>query len=349
MEEGLPEEETPQSREGQLLHDYCAHPEYNRRVLTSQQQDLLSLADELTNQAIETVRITLPDQTIIEEWRERQIHGIISGTPDLVLLYETAPLIIDRKFGYNVVDRADLNLQLRSYAVIVWESYKVQKSEKVFVSIIQPRLWFGERVTIAEYLPEDIEASKAEISRILDKSNHDRARLIPGEEQCRYCKAKLICPAFREAMTVPAVITPDKILSKRAREAFLEQRLAECSDDELERVIKACKLADFANDLALDEARKRIRDGRYQNYVLGKPIEVRNITDVRRAIALLSLGGLTKSEIFDCVHEFSLTSLVETLRKKNKSWTEKEANEYINKKLRTVITTVTRKPRILAK
>src|SRR5438552_1095838 len=55
LEAGLPEEDSEQSREGQLLHEYSAHPEYDRRMLKPAQRDLLELADTLTKTVIDTV------------------------------------------------------------------------------------------------------------------------------------------------------------------------------------------------------------------------------------------------------------------------------------------------------
>src|SRR6266851_8455600 len=58
MEAGLPEEDSEDSREGQLLHNYAAHPEYDRAMLKPNQRDLLELADSLTKTVIDRVEIT---------------------------------------------------------------------------------------------------------------------------------------------------------------------------------------------------------------------------------------------------------------------------------------------------
>lgn len=47
MEYGLPEEDSEQSREGRLLHDYSNRRELDRAFLTPSQRDLLALSDEL--------------------------------------------------------------------------------------------------------------------------------------------------------------------------------------------------------------------------------------------------------------------------------------------------------------
>jgi Protein of unknown function (DUF2800) len=349
MEAGLPDEDTAQSREGTLLHDYAAHPEYDRAMLKPNQRDLLSTSDELTNQVIDRVELAndLVGKTQGDLY-EHSFKGEVPGTPDIVRSYPSDLMIIDRKFGYNVVEHADLNLQLRAYAVLTW-FHGINNS---FVAIVQPRAPFEERITIAKYTPEDIEDSREQIKSIVRASEKEDAPLIAGEEQCRYCKAKLICSAFREAMMVPAVFEPSALaadLSKTAKEAYLERRLAECTDEQLEKTITAIRLADFAHDIVYDEARKRIKNGKFENYTLGKATSVREVTNVRRALALLSLAGMNRDDVYDCVTKFSLKELEDKVRKLHPTWPWKQCREFVDERLSSVIELQTRKERILRK
>jgi hypothetical protein len=355
LEEGLPEDDSPIAREGDLLHDYSAHPEYDRRMLKPNQKDLVDLADTLSAIVIDQVErdAGLGAEVKYVDYIEKQLpwNGIDFGRPDFTRFYPDTAIVIDRKFGYNVVDRADLNLQLRVYAVLAYRFAQAANHllSKVYVAIVQPRAPFDERLTMALYLPDDIDQSETEIDSILKDANRLKAKLVAGDAQCQYCKAKLICPAFREAMMVPAVITPDKALSKTAREAFLEQRIAELNDEQLEKVILSCRLAKMAHDPAHDEARKRIAAGTFTNYTVAKDSEVRDIANVRKAMALLSLSGLDRSDIYECVGELHVTKLAEILRKRHANWTWIQANDWINKKLKSVIETTTRKGRLLNK
>ena len=49
LEEGLPDEDSPESREGTLLHEYDANPQLDRSVLTPDQRDLLYLSFALAD------------------------------------------------------------------------------------------------------------------------------------------------------------------------------------------------------------------------------------------------------------------------------------------------------------
>jgi hypothetical protein len=51
MEGNLPDEDSKEAKEGRLLHDYDAHPEYDRRLLPPRMQDLL----RINEQCLETI------------------------------------------------------------------------------------------------------------------------------------------------------------------------------------------------------------------------------------------------------------------------------------------------------
>ena len=58
---------------------------------------------------------------------------------------------------------------------------------------------------------------------------------------------------------------------------------------------------------------------------------------------------MAKEDIFDCVQSMALGKLADTLRKKHPNWGQRETQEWINKKLESVIERVMRKERVLAK
>lgn len=356
MEYGLPETSSEFSREGVLLHNYTAHPEYDRSVLSPNLRDLLERNDALIKVIRERIGRDLREITSHTSWTELPLsNDIISGQPDILEAYDgerksVAAWINDTKFGYNVVERADLNLQLRVYAVLTYDYLQPLPPDKIFVSIAQPRLPYDERITVAVYDPEQIEAAREEIAAILRRAGHDRAKLVAGEEQCRYCRAKLTCPAFAKTLTVPVTaLRPAQDLSKTAREAYLEKRLAELPDAGLEKVLIACSLAGMVKPLANDEARKRIAAGGLAKFKLSKPGESREIVDPQRAISLLEIGGVATREAILSFCTIPLGKLEETYRKAHPGLTWNEAREKIGKVLASVIETTEQKPKVLRK
>ncbi len=353
MEYGLPEDDSPQAREGQLLHDYSAHPEYDRSTLPPSQRDLLDRNDDL----IQTVRQRVEGQAGLLIGPPMREVSLDTGTADLVAIFERGLLVNDTKFGFKIVERADLNLQLRAYAVGSYDQFLRDKGgilmpARVFTSITQPRLSYEERITLAEYSQPDIEASREQISEIIANSEKKDAPLIPGEAQCRYCKAKLDCPAFNKWVVVPVATFPkvQNDLSKRAREEYLAQRLAELTDEQLEKVHVACSLAAMVAPFEKDEIRQRIADGGMDNFYLGKPRHIRELSDSQRAIALLALGKVaTRDEILSlCSIPLGKDGIEELYRKKT-GCTWKAAREKIDKVLASVIELKEEKPWVIRK
>ena len=130
MERDLPDQKTAESAQGDRLHLYQRHSEYERRVLAPAEQDLLRLTDALKRETFDTIGL----HSAYKEQKETHLENdVISGHPDLLRFYESGPgVILEYKFGWSQVEPADLNLQTRVYAVL-------SPTEDTYVAIIQPR------------------------------------------------------------------------------------------------------------------------------------------------------------------------------------------------------------------
>jgi len=348
MEAGLPDTDSEDARSGRFFHRYWTNPNYDRAFLTPEDRDLLEVSDRLlldvlNRLAFETVHDVRVEHTIATR------DGKLSGTPDQVYFWfpRKTALVNDLKSGFAAVERAELNLQLRGYAVLVGDTEPV---ERVYVSILQPRLWsHRDRVTLARYEAEDLSRARDEVYGIIAATEAPDAPLRAGEEQCRYCRAKLLCPAFRAAIAaVPDRFRPDPKLSKRAREDYIERRLKECTDEQLEAVLAACTMADHVSAAARDEARTRIAAGAFTKFILGKEWNVRTVKNVRRAIAMLALAGVASREDILDICDIPLDQLEKNYRARH-GGTWDAARDKINKVLKSVIELEPRKPKILRK
>lgn len=360
MELGLPDQDSEQSREGVLLHDFDAHPEYDRSVLRPDQRDLLDRNVNLKRQIADRLHTRIGIHPTAGQTERTLENGLISGTPDLITIYPTPEFSIwvnDSKFGYKVVERAEVNLQLRTYALLVFDAYG-KRSKQIFVSITQPRLAYDERITLAEYKPDDISAAREEIMSILAKANEENAPLHASEEACRYCKAKLICPEFQKFASLlvsefPHINRPvneTQALSKRAREAYLETRLAEISDDQIEKLLIARSFANMLSDPLLDEARKRkaISEDRLPNYFLEKERTVRSLADSQKAISYLDIAKVATRDELMKLTSLPIGKVTELYREKT-DCTWKEAREKIDNVLASVLVKTEEKPRVIRK
>jgi hypothetical protein len=369
LETGLTDEDSHDARVGRLFHKYWTNPQFDRTFLTDDERDILELSDRLLLDVLNRLAFEVIHEPSTRAGFNQKRHddrqfqpsyhveqtittndGRLTGTPDSVYVWprRKSALVNDLKSGFAVVERAELNLQLRGYAVLVFDAY--DSPDNIYVSILQPRLWSpSERITMAHYIVDDIKRSRDEINAIIDASEQPDAPLRAGEDQCRFCRAKLMCPAFREAMALPvAAFETEQELSKAKREAVIEQRIKGCSDTELERVLEACKLASFVDESVRNEARTRIERGAFTNYTLGKASEVRTITNIRKAIPMLDLAHVaTRDQILD-ICTISLEKLQNTYRAKY-GGTFQNARDKVNRVLNSVIAREPRKPRILKK
>ena len=369
MEAGAADRDSIDAARGRLFHRYWGNSALDRSFLSIDEQDLLALSDRLLDDVLARLAFETIHEPITRAGANQKRHDDshlqpvchveqtvddgtgFSGTPDRVYIWQhrESALVADLKSGFAIVERAELNLQLRGYAVLLADRF-IKQLNHVYVSIIQPRLWSpSERITLAHYERADLAKARAEVYGIIEKSQQPDAPLRAGEEQCRFCKAKLTCPAFREAMALPiAAFESEEKLSKTKREAVIEQRLKECSDEQLERVIKACQLAGFVEDAARDEARERIKAGAFTNYTLGNEWDMRSIVDARKAIAMLDLTGVATREEILKISEIPLKKL-ETIYRERTNTTWREARTKIDKVLASVIERVPCKPKILPK
>ena len=123
------------------------------------------------------------------------------GTSDVVIVKDGELIVIDLKYGMGVKVYAEENEQLYLYAAGALHAYELlYEFDEVTVVVDQPRLGHRDSFTMAV---EDLRDFTAEVSAAAVKVSaaieqlepeHD---LIPGEDQCRFCRAKATCPALR--------------------------------------------------------------------------------------------------------------------------------------------------------
>jgi len=340
---------TKESRQGDRLHDYYAHPEYERALLPPEEQDLLRTADQLTEQIYDVIGL---DGDYVEQREVFMGDEEVGGHPDRIRVYGgskenpqgTASIIIDAKFGWMEVDKADVNLQTRVYAILT-------TTPDVYVAIMQPRL-YENKVTIARYGPKSKAAAYAQIYSIYEGTQQPDAPLIPGEEQCRFCKARATCPALRKAITTQLAnfedLAPDFApeLSKAKVRAIIEARLKQATDEQVAQLYSACALGRIVQDPVGDEIRERIKLKRMKGWSVANDFEARNIKNASRAASLLALGRILPREKAMALCTMSVVAVEELYRKESKV-TAKQAKADINKALESVIEKEPRKGKII--
>ena len=332
----MPDDDSSElSRKCTLLHHYDANPELDRSVLTPDERDLLDISASLDRFIFTRIGQTYQlngEHNVAPYVESREVamaYKSMPGHADLVRYYHGTKtgVIIDKKFGYRLQTPASLNKQLRAYAVMLAEMVTI---DGVIVAITQPRMPFSERITMAAYTPEDIVKARKEIDDVLANAKKHPEKLVAGEEQCRYCKAKVKCPAYAAEMA--------QLIVKPALDVATPQQI--------DLLLRAVQFADFIKEQLRDIARRMVAEGRLPEWKVGASSSYRKIVDPARAIALLHLkGDLTKDEILECCNP-TLGKLRDKLREKT-GCTWKEANTTIDKTIAEVLEFEERKPPLL--
>jgi hypothetical protein len=134
-----------------------------------------------------------------------------TGTSDAVVVHadEGRLTVIDLKYGMGVRVMADGNEQAMMYALGALESYE-QLADFVNICMVihQPRL-----NSVSEHWirVDDLMKFAAKVTEAADTVRSPDAFTAPGEKQCRFCKAKSVCPALKEVVdeTVQEEATAD--------------------------------------------------------------------------------------------------------------------------------------------
>lgn len=118
------------------------------------------------------------------------------GKADTVVLLDGALHVIDLKYGKGVKVFAKDNPQAQLYALGAYAFYDTFLDiERVHVSIVQPSL---DHIDEWEVSVDDL-LRFGEVARAAAEATQDpNAPRIPGEKQCRFCKAKATCPALAD-------------------------------------------------------------------------------------------------------------------------------------------------------
>lgn len=247
LEAPFAEKQTEWSERGTRLHRYFLTG-LDRSELSIDDRDLLERAEALAVSVVEQFKATVGIENDGEpvKFHEVEMEGLVPGHADCILEWRHGryALILDLKSGIIPADDAADNYQLGAYAALQWER---KRFHICGVAIIQPDA-FGPRRTLAIYEDHQMHAVLAEIATIHARTQDPDAQPEAGEKQCRYCRAKAVCPAYREKFeSLPAVVLPKSIET--------------LDNSDLVKVYQAIQFANRIADDVREELRRRIANG----------------------------------------------------------------------------------------
>ena len=160
------------------------------------------------------------------------------GTADCIMVGGNVLLVADFKYGKGVRVSAENNPQMQLYALGAWKKFSmIYPIEKVVMMIIQPRLssmpeFWGESV-------EDLLDFGESVKGLAEMAAKGEGEYVPGEEQCRFCRARELCRAradhniamaFGPAGKMPPLITDDEVGEYLRRGADVAKWLKDLQD-----------------------------------------------------------------------------------------------------------------------
>lgn len=181
----------------------------------------------------------------------------MGGTVDCMIVSDDMLEIIDYKDGINPV-LAKNNPQMEQYAWGALAEYDT-KFKRIRMTIVQPKLKLkgidpisSHEVDIADFLRK-----KDAIIAQAAATDDPNAPLTPGEEQCKYCRAKGGCAALTSHALKASGISFDD-LSKQAA----NKEPTELTDEQLRELVEAAPLIKQMLEAAQAEALRRLQDGK---------------------------------------------------------------------------------------
>ena len=227
-------------------------------------------------------------KTAIEYIRERSMNGMfkviseqkvdpkfllgrddLSGTVDCQIIGDDWIELIDYKDGMGIVT-AEGNMQLEQYAYGVLAELKLPVNgmypfKTIRMTIIQPKLALKGMapITFSEVPVSNLLGSMGTIITQAAATDKPDAPLVPGESQCKFCRAKGSCSALagnvmKEVgiMFQPTVIEPLDIAQQSAN-----KDPATMDDQQIRQIMEAAPLMRQLLEAVEAEALRRLQSG----------------------------------------------------------------------------------------
>lgn len=168
------------------------------------------------------------------------------GTCDALVINKDTLHIVDLKYGKGVKVSPENNSQAMLYALGAYAFAEgLFDIKHIDITIVQPRIDHIEtwRVSV-----EDLLKFGNEVRVKAEEALSENAPRIPGETQCRWCKAKATCPELKK-------MADDSVMQ------FFDCVIDKLTDDELKTALDNKKLIIGWLDAVEDLINQRLADG----------------------------------------------------------------------------------------
>lgn len=265
LEADLPDIESEDAKNGTLLHKQIAL-EIETWLSTGSEYKYTGTdgnIEKMMNKYLEIVHAEDDREFPVETFAELPVSyrfcGIeqYCGTSDVVIAAENKVIVIDWKTGHRPVEEAADNIQGAAYALAAMQMFDRETADVHFYNPVIGQYschTFTNKNGIRDCIMGVIAACK-----------RDAAPAIPGEKQCRYCKAMShgTCPALSKTTDAVAVeaekLVPLPSLSELSTESLVELKhkcdlIAKLSERVDNRIKSICESAGACGPYRLKES-----------------------------------------------------------------------------------------------
>lgn len=258
-----------------------------------------------------------------------------SGTVDVQIHTDRHVDVIDYKDGMGVVGAKD-NQQLELYALGVLADNPHIKS--VRMTIIQPKLAQRGMKAITSYdmLAIDLLARVEQYKAAAAATDNPDAPLVPGESQCKFCKAKGSCSALASNVIEALSMFQSIDIAQQAA----DKNPNELSDQQIREIVESAPLVRQLLEAVEAEALRRFEAGvtiSGLKAVYGRGTRSWSLPEEEMADKLVKMG-IPKTAIFE-------TKLITPAKAEKLTWEKRdgEKKQLSDRQLKTLETEYIRK------
>ena len=247
----------------------------------------------------------------------------LSGTVDIQIIGNDVIEIVDYKDGMGVV-LAEENLQLEQYAIGKLAECETGQYpwREVRMTIIQPKLVLKGMNPITSWaIPISQFTSRIErLKQQAAATDAPDAPLVPGESQCKFCKAKGSCSALASNVMkeVGVMFKPIVTDTLDVAQQSADKDPASMDDDQIRQIMEAAPLLRQLLEGVEKEALRRLESGKSISglkLVYGRGSRAWALPEAEMAEKLVKMG-IPKSAIYE-------TKLVSPAKAEKLTWEKK--------------------------
>jgi len=271
---------------------------------------------------------------VIAEERVDPVHLLgrddLSGTVDCQIIGDDWIELIDYKDGMGTVT-AEGNMQLEQYALGVLAEYKLPINvpypvKTVRMTIIQPKLALKgmQPITTWEVPTQYLLDKIGTIAREAAATDAADAPLVPGDSQCKFCKAKGSCAALAGNVMkeIGVMFQPTINPAHDVSQQSADKDPATMSDDQIRQIMEAAPLMRQLLEGVEKEALRRLQAGQSipgLKLVNGRGSRVWSLPEDEIAEKLVKMG-IPKTAIYE-------TKLVSPAKAEKLTWEKRDGTK----------------------